>query len=156
MRNMKRISMLVCLLLTFFVINAMATTAADIVGLYEFPDPDSKLKAKVKIYETESGLYDVRVVWMEKSCDEHGKLYLDANNPNKALRTLPLNQILMVEGLEFNADKQRWESDSFYHPIMGRMFSVHIYVENEKQLRVRGYWKKPVFGQTIYWDRVEE
>ncbi len=153
---MKKIAILTLLLTVFSVLKCIAISPSDIKGVYEFPEPDTGLMAMVKIYQFGKDSYNVRLVWSEDLYDEEGLIRLDVKNPDESLRNTPADKIVMVRDLKFNPQEERWESNYFYHPIWGKIFDVHIYMEDENTLKVRGFWEKPMFGKTVYWTRIDE
>ena len=153
---MKKISTLTFYLIILTVFKSFAVSSSDIVGIYEFLNPDTEEKAIVKIYELADEVYNARVIWAENIYDENGLIRLDKRNPNKSLRNTPANRILLISDLKFNEEEERWESDYFYHPIWGKVFDVHIFIESAERIAVHAFWKRPSLGKTIFWDRVED
>ena len=154
---MKNISILALYLFIFTMFKSLAISSSDILGEYEFSDPDTGSTARVKIFERENktNIFDVRIIWSEDMYDEHGKMRLDINNPDEKLRDLPVNQILMIKGLKFNEEEKRWESDYFYHPIWGKTFDVYMSLESSTKLKVHVFWKRPIYGKSAYWTKIK-
>ena len=45
-----------------------------------------------------------------------GKKILDAKNPDKSLRNTPCDQIVIFNGLKYNASKRQWDGGKIYDP----------------------------------------
>ncbi len=149
--------LIISLLLIIPFVTTAAEVAADrICGLYYMVDKfTSGEQCKVRIYRTENGTYDARVVWMDKPNHPDGTRRLDVKNPNPELRNIPCDSVVMMRHLTYNADKNEWQNGEVYNPQNGRFYRSNIRFENDSTLRVRGYWGISLLGVTMFWDKLE-
>ena len=105
----------------------------------------------VQIFRDSDGTFTARVIWVENKFDRNGNVRLDEKNPDKSLRTTPCDQITIIEGLEFNPAKKRWDKGKIYDPTRGIRANVSCVFVSPDSLKVRGTLMG--FGETIYWTR---
>jgi len=110
--------------------------------------------SKVKIYAAQDGSFTAQIIWVEDRLDSDGNVRLDEKNPDKSLRTTPCDQITIIEGLEFNPAKKRWDKGKIYDPTRGIRANVSCVFVSPDSLKVRGTLMG--FGETIYWTRTRE
>ena len=123
--------------------------------------------SKVRIYAAQDGSFTAQVIWVEDRLDSDGNVRLDEKNPDKSLRTTPCDQnpdkslrttpcdqITIIEGLEFNPAKKRWDKGKIYDPTRGIRANVSCVFVSPDSLKVRGTLMG--FGETIYWTRTRE
>ena len=104
-----------------------------------------------RIYAAQDGSFTAQVIWVEDRLDSNGNVRLDEKNPDKSLRTTPCDQITIIEGLEFNPAKKRWDKGKIYDPTRGIRANVSCVFVSPDSLKVRGTLMG--FGETIYWTR---
>jgi len=106
---------------------------------------------KVEITKQSDG-YKCQIFWVADSLDENGKQALDTKNPDKSLRSVPMDQVVLFTGLKYNAEKKHWSDTKIYDPNRGIKVKVTISFDNPKVLKVRG----TVFGigETVTWNRL--
>ena len=106
---------------------------------------------KVDISKQSDG-YKCQIFWVADPLDENGKQALDTKNPDKSLRSVPMDQVVLFTGLKYNADKKHWSDTKIYDPNRGIKVKVTISFDNPKVLKVRG----TVFGigETVTWNRL--
>lgn len=85
--------------------------------------------------------------------DKNGKKILDEKNPDKSLRNIPCDQIVLIKGLKYNAAKHQWDGAKIYDPQRGLRVNVTINFTNEGRLRLHA--SVLGIGETIYWDKIE-
>ncbi len=77
-----------------------------IVGVYKV-NHDGEV-SKVRVYKTADGSYEAQCIYLQDSLDKKtGKLRVDEKNPDKSLRTVPCNKVVILRALRYNAKKQR-------------------------------------------------
>lgn len=76
--------------------------ADNIVGEYLTDRGGSK--SKVRITKNAQGTYDAQVFWVENPLDKEGKKRKDVKNPDKALRNVDIDKVVLVRGLKFDAE----------------------------------------------------
>lgn len=70
--------------------------ADNIVGEYLTDRGGSK--SKVRITKNAQGTYDAQVFWVENPLDANGKKRKDVKNPDKALRNVDIDKVVLVKG----------------------------------------------------------
>ena len=124
----------------------------DIAGVY-FVSHEGE-ESRVRIFREDDGSYSARVLWIRDSLDRDGNLRLDEKNPDRSLRDVPCNRILIMKGLKYNPAKDRWDDGKIYDPTRGIRANVMCEFGTDGRLRVRG----SILGisQSVYWDKVGE
>lgn len=109
---------------------------------------------KVEVTKKTDGTYKAQIYWISESNDpKTGKKKLDTKNPDKALRGLPSDRVVLFDGLRYNAEKQQWGDAKIYDPQRGIRVSCTAKFDNAKTLTVRG--SVLGIGETAVWTRVE-
>ena len=147
------------LLLVFLVLLVGAATAQstlnnkadNIVGTYQGKQGDDLFK--VSITKQANGNYQGQIIWMEKDRDANGNKLLDEKNPDKSLRTVPCDQIVIFSDLKYNAKEHRWDGTKIYDPQRGIRARLHAEFTKEGQLKLRG--SVMGIGESVYWDKLK-
>lgn len=140
-----------------FVLAGFSASAQDadrILGVYKVVGETTGELSHVRIYRNGDKYYG-RIIWLEHPNNADGTKRLDTMNPNPELRTLPADEILILDGLHYDAKKEQWTGGTIYNPVDGKVYDVMAEFENDKVLRVRGYVGSLMFGKTYLWDRLE-
>ena len=111
-------------------------------------------KSKIKITKAADGTYTAQVYWVERALDADGNKRKDVKNPDKNLRNVDLDQVILVKGLKYDAKKKEWNDTKIYDPGSGKIYSVDIEFKDAKTLKV--YGNILGIGKTVYWTRLEE
>ena len=86
--------------------------------------------------------------------DKNGNKRKDVKNPNKSLRNVDVDKIVLIKGLKYDADDKEWGDTDIYDPTGGKIYSVDIKFKDSKTLEVYGnIWG---IGKTVYWTRIEK
>lgn len=111
-------------------------------------------KSKVRITKNEDGSYNAQVFWVENALDENGNKRKDVKNPDKNLRNVDVDQIILVKGLKYIAEDKEWGDAKIYDPTMGIRVNVTAEFVEANKLKLRG----SIFGigTTLYWNRIVE
>ncbi len=123
----------------------------DITGVYYVRHQDEE--SKVRIYRQPDDTYSAQVLWIKDSLDRNGRLRLDEKNPDRSLRNVPCNRIVIINGLKYDSSKERWSGGKIYDPTRGLRANVVCDFEPDGRLRVRGSLLG--ISQTVYWDKIE-
>lgn len=110
---------------------------------------------KVEVTKKADGTYKAQIYWVNEPVDpKTGKKKLDDKNPDKSLRNVPSDRIVLFDGLKYDPSKQVWTDAKIYDPTRGIRVSCTARFENANTLAVRG----SVFGigETAIWTRVDE
>lgn len=110
--------------------------------------------SKVRITRSADGTYSAQVYWVEVDKDKDGNKKLDRKNPDKSLRSTPCDQIVLIRGLKYNADKKQWDGTEVYDPTKGIRAKCVVRFEPDGKLRIKG----SILGisQSAYWDKLSE
>lgn len=123
-----------------------------IVGTYLTDRGGSK--SKVRVTKNADGTYNAQVYWVENPYDKNGNKRKDVKNPDKALRNVDVDQIVIVKGLKYEADKKRWGGAKIYDPTKGLQVNATAEFETADKLKLRGTILG--VGVTLYWTRIQE
>lgn len=144
---------------------AMALFVASVTGFAQNDKADAILgkfyskqgadEYKVLISKKSNGSYKAQIYWVADPIDHKtGKKALDPKNPDKSLRNVPCDEIVLIDGLKYNADKKQWDGTKIYDPQRGIKASVTVKFTDPKTLAVRGTVLG--IGETAIWVRVDE
>ena len=151
---MKKILFAIICALVTFTANAqdINSNGDNIIGNYLSLKDGSK--SKIKITKEADGTYTAQVYWIEKAFDANGNKRKDTKNPDKSLRNLDLDKVILVKGLKYDAKGKEWTDTKMYDPGSGKIYNVDIEFKDAKTLKV--YGNILGIGKTLYWTRLEE
>lgn len=110
---------------------------------------------KVEVTKKADGTYKAQIYWVSNPVDaQTGKKRVDEKNPDKSLRNVPCDRIVLIDGLKYNASKQQWDDAKIYDPQRGIKANATLKFENANVLKVRG--SVLGIGETATWTRVKE
>jgi len=107
---------------------------------------------KVEITRQSDGNYKCQIFWVADPLDENGKQALDTKNPDKSLRSVPMDRVVLFKDLKYNAEKKHWTDTKIYDPNRGIKVKVTINFDDPKSLKVRGTVLG--IGETVTWNRL--
>ena len=111
-------------------------------------------KSKVRVTKNSDGTYDAQVYWVENPYGKDGKKRKDEKNPDKALRNVDVDQIVIVKGVQYDAKEKRWAGAKIYDPTKGIRVNATAEFETADKLKLRGTIMG--VGVTLYWTRIKE
>ena len=111
-------------------------------------------KSKIRITKEATGTYTAQVFWVEKAYDAKGNKRKDVKNPDKSLRSVDIDKVVLIKGLKYDAKGKEWTDTKIYDPGSGKIYSVDIEFKDAKTLKV--YGNILGIGKTVYWTRLEE
>ena len=151
---MKKILFAVICTLATLTVNAqdLNSNGDNILGNYLSLKDGSK--SKIKITKENDGTYTAQVYWVEKAFDANGNKRKDVKNPNKSMRNVDLDKVILVKGLKYDDKDKEWTDTKIYDPGSGKIYSVDIEFKDAKTLKV--YGNILGIGKTVYWTRLEE
>ncbi len=123
--------------------------ADDIVG--DWIAQQNGSYSNVAITRSDDGTYKAQVYWVSDDTDENGVKYLDTKNPDKSLRNVPIDQVVLFNGLTYNSDKDNWSGTKIYDPTRGIRANVTITLTDKNTLKLRG--SVLGIGETVIWTR---
>ena len=143
------------LALVAFSFSAMAQgyndKADNIVGSYLTDRGGSK--SKVRVTKAADGTYTAQIFWVEKPFDKNGNKRKDVKNPDKKLRNVDIDKVVIVKGLRYDAKNKEWNDAEIYDPSKGLRVDVEAEFVDAKKLKLFGnIWG---IGTTIYWQKID-
>ena len=93
-------------------------------------------KSKIKITKAADGTYTAQVYWVEKALDAKGNKRKDVKNPDKSLRNVDIDKVVLIKGLKYDAKDKEWTDTKIYDPGSGKIYSVDIEFKDAKTLKV--------------------
>ena len=115
---------------------ALNGKADNIVGTYLGEQKGDVFKARIT--KASDGTYKGQIFWMENDRQADGSKRLDTKNPDKSLRKVPCDQVVLFKGLKHNAQKQRWDGTKIYDPQRGFTAKMSAEFIDEGTLRITG------------------
>ena len=82
--------------------------------------------------------------WIDDMYDKHGRVRVDERNPDKMLRNVPCNQIVLMTGLKYDQARKRWGDTKIYDGNEIEIITDGIYRSLHCQEKGRG--RKPLSG----------
>lgn len=149
---MKKTLALLCALPFVAVALDAQNKADDIVGIW-LAEQDG-VQSHAEITRCQDGTYMCQLLWVEDSVGPDGKKVLDVKNPDRSLRDVPIDEVVLFSGLEFNEKKNCWDGTKIYDPTRGIRANVSCtLVDGGNTLRLRG--SVLGIGETVEWSRME-
>ena len=107
----------------------------NIVGLYSTVHGGENTKIRV----TKTGnTYMAQVVWVENRLDKKGNVRLDEKNPDKSLRSVECDKIVLMKNLKYDSSKKMWGDTKIYDPTRGINANVKCSFSDDGVLIVKG------------------
>ena len=110
-------------------------------------------KSKVRVTKNPDGSFSAQVFWVEKPFDAKGNKRKDVKNPDKSLRNVDIDQVVIVKGLKYDAEDKTWGGTKIYDPSKGIRVNVTAEFESADKLKLRGTILG--IGTTLYWTRIK-
>ena len=109
--------------------------------------------SKIRVTKNQNGTYTAQVFWVQNPLDANGKKRKDVKNPDKSLRNVDIDQVVLVDGLKYNSADKSWGGTKIYDPSKGIKVNVEAKFETPDKLRLEG----TIFGigVTLYWIRIK-
>ena len=134
-----------------FAQNTLNSKADNIIGTYLGIHDNEQFK--VGITKQKDGTFTGQVIWLEHDKDAHGNKFLDTRNPDKSLRNIPRDQIVLFSGLKYDAKEQQWGDTKIYDPQRGIRARLHIKFTEDGLLKLRG--SVLGIGESVYWKKIK-
>ena len=138
---------------------AAADDAADgIVGDWMVESRDAAIRIR-----REGDEYQGRIVWQlhdtfgpEDGPVLNGKPATDIHNPDPALRSRPIDGMLLLWGLHYDARERKWRDGHIYDSDEGHTYHCTVWLKDAGHLKLRGYMGLSLFGGNTVWTRLHE
>lgn len=134
----------VLFLLTHVVLTAQNSGKGPdaVLGRYWTPTKN----AKIEIYK-EGAKYYGKTVWTEQSG-------IDTLNPDPKKRNQSLLGLVFLT--DFTYDDGKYVDGQIYDPQNGNIYSCKMWLEDDGDLKARGYIGISLFGRTEVFEKIEE
>ena len=146
---MKKLIVAVSALFLSLGLFAQNNKANNIVGIYDCGT--GKDAYKVQITAQPDGTFKGAVCWTADLYDENGKVKTDTKNPDKSLRNVPMDKVVIFSGLQYDAEKQQWSGAKIYDPGRGIKVKMTAKFESANNLVVRGTVLG--IGESVTWTK---
>ncbi len=121
-----------------------------LIGVWE----PSHGKARVKIEKIGAKYYG-KIVWLREPNDPvTGSPKVDKNNPDEALRSVPLRGYRLLKDFTYGGGEE-WTEGTIYDPENGSTYSCVITLKDANTLDIRGYIGVKALGRTDVWKRLQ-
>lgn len=155
---MRKIVSLWAALLALFSVSSFVSSAQEslndyadgILGDYEVSHQGES--SKVRVTKEADGTYTVQVFWVQDRLDKKGNVRLDEKNPDKSLRNVECDKIVLISGLKYDEEKHKWGDAKIYDPTRGIRANVVCEFRPDGLLRVKGSLLG--FSQSVYWKKL--
>ena len=108
--------------------------------------------SKIEIYETKSGSFAGKIVWLKEPNNEAGKPKVDYKNPDAKLQNRPLMDLVILSGLTADGNS-KYLNGKIYDPKSGKTYSAKAELTNNNTLALRGFIGVSLVGRTDTWTR---
>lgn len=111
----------------------------------------------VQVYK-EKNLFKAKVIWF----DDNGSKKLsmnsrtDSSNPDVSLQKRKIIGLDILSGLKYNPQSNRWEDGIIYDPQGGKKWKSFALINEDGQLKVKGYWKFEFICKTISFKKIDQ
>ena len=132
--------------------NALNDKAENILGTYSGKQGDDPFKAVIT--QQKDGTFTGQVIWIENDRDANGNKLLDVKNPDKSLRNVPCDQVVLFTGLQYNAKGKCWDGTKIYDPQRGIKAKLQAEFTDDGRLKIKG----SILGidESVYWNKIKQ
>lgn len=95
-------------------------------------------KSKVRVTKAADGTYTAQMFWVEKPLDANGNKRKDVKNPDKNLRNVDIDKVVIVKGLKFDKEEGEWNGAKIYDPSKGIRVNVEAEFVDAKKRKNAG------------------
>lgn len=130
--------------------NVLNNKADNIVGDYQGVQGGEPFKARIT--KQSNGTYKAQIYWVKNDTEKNGAKRLDEKNPDKSLRNVPCDQIVLFKGLTYDADNKQWGGTKIYDPQRGIRANCTAQFAKDGTLKISG--KIMGIGETVTWKKL--
>ncbi|MGN0189247.1 MAG: DUF2147 domain-containing protein [Candidatus Cryptobacteroides sp.] len=106
-------------------------------------------ESRVRFSKADDGTFQAHVIWVKNDLDKEGKKRLDEKNPDKSLRNVPCDRILLVWNLKYNPEKGNWTGGKVYDPTRGIRANAACWFADADHLKLKGSMLG--ISETVVW-----
>ena len=109
--------------------------------------------AHIRIFKATNGKYYGKIEWLKNDPDK-----LDVNNPDVNKQKEPVLGLMILQGFNYDAEKEQWNGGTIYDPDNGKTYDCFMWFEEDPDiLSIKGYILGMKFiGRETKWKRVKE
>ena len=122
----------------------------NIVGEYKGFHSGSDFK--VRFTRNNDGTYNAQMTFVGNLLDAKGNVQYDVKNSDKSRRNVPLDKVVIIDGLKYNAEKKQWDGAKIYDPQRGIKVKVTAKFIDDNKLRLRG--SVLGIGESVVWEKL--
>lgn len=124
----------------------------NIVGKYESIQGGEGYK--VQVTRNSNGTYKAQIFWVADATDpKTGAKRLDVKNPDKSLRSVPCDKVVLFDGLAYDSAKKNWSGTKIYDPQRGIRANVTCVFLSDGRLSLKGTVLG--IGETAFWTPIQ-
>ena len=97
-----------------------------------------------------------KITWLKEPNSTSGAPVVDSKNEDEKERGRPILGLPLLKDFEPTDDPNYWVNGKIYNPEDGKIYSCEMTLQDDGQLKVRGYVGVPMFGESQFWKRVKE
>jgi uncharacterized protein (DUF2147 family) len=125
--------------------------ADDIFGEWWTPNNEGKM-----VFFRSDGKYYGMISWLKIPNDLDGKPRTDKLNPYPALRSRPLQHLILFSDFTFDAEKGKYTGGKIYDAQdSGKKYSCWLKLVDNNVLEIHGYIGFSLIGKSVYFTRVQ-
>lgn len=98
------------------------------------------------------------IIWFDDTDDPSRPMNerRDIKNPDKSLRNHKIIGSRVLQGLVYNNKKKGWEDGFVYDATSGRTWNANVWLMDNGNLKVRGFWHFQWLGRNLFFKRVDK
>lgn len=110
--------------------------------------------SKLEVY-LENGRYHGKIIWLETTTNSDGSSpRTDEFNPDQELRSVPLQGMVILKDLVWNAEDEEWQDGLIYDPEVGKTYECYCKMQEDGSLYFKGYvYGLTWLGRSTVWSR---
>ncbi|HNW71222.1 MAG TPA: DUF2147 domain-containing protein [Bacteroidales bacterium] len=142
-----------CIWLSHFSVTAQNSYQPDaLCGEWWTPGNDGRI-----IFFKNGTTYSGKVSWIKKNIDpQTGKPILDKHNPDPALRSRPIQNLVLFYNFTYSSSKEKYIDGKLYDSNTGNTYSCWIKLIDKNVLELHGFVGFSLIGKSVYFTRVQK
>ena len=130
--------------------DGLNSEADNIIGIYYVAYGGEE--SKVRFSKADDGTYTAQTIWLKNRLDKNGEVRKDVKNPDKSLRNVPCDSIVIITGMKYNPGKLRWDGGKVYDPTRGIRANATCFFKDDGTFCLKGSLLG--ISQTVEWKKM--